>query len=173
MDENGKNLPKVVEAKIERGEFVDNNNDLRKDLISQVNIDYGEITDEGGKPLTEIDEDGNDVGEGAAALAKIEVIRTENKNPLLSGAKFQIACDVKNPLCGKQGATYIFGPQKGVTEEQKEQVDEAMRHYADVTKESLDCDFADCEGAGAAGGLGYAFLSYLAGELIQIGRAHV
>lgn len=80
------------------------------------------------------DEDGNDVGEGAAALAKIEVIRTENKNPLLSGAKFQIACDVKNPLCGKQGATYIFGPQKGVTEEQKEQVDEAMRHYADVTK---------------------------------------
>lgn len=53
-----------------------------------------------------------------------------------------------------------------MTEEQKEQVDEAMRHYADVTKESLDCDFADCEGAGAAGGLGYAFLSYLAGELI-------
>ena len=121
----------------------------------------GSATNDGG-----IDEDGNDVGEGAAALVKIEVIRTENKNPLLSGAKFQIACDVKNPLCGKQGATYIFGPQKGVTEEQKEQVDEAMRHYADVTKESLDCDFADCEGAGAAGGLGYAFLSYLAGELI-------
>ena len=112
------------------------------------------------------DEDGNDVGEGAAALAKIEVIRTENKNPLLSSAKFQIACDVKNPLCGKQGATYIFGPQKGVTEEQKSKVDEAMKHYADVTKESLGCDFADCEGAGAAGGLGYAFLSYLAGELI-------
>ena len=111
-------------------------------------------------------EDGNDVGEGAAALAKIEVIRTENKNPLLSSAKFQIACDVKNPLCGKQGATYIFGPQKGVTEEQKSKVDEAMKHYADVTKESLGCDFADCEGAGAAGGLGYAFLSYLAGELI-------
>lgn len=73
---------------------------------------------------------------------------------------------MKNPLCGKQGATYIFGSQKGVTEEQKDQIDEAMRHYADVTKESLDCDFADCEGAGAAGGLGYAFLSYLAGELI-------
>ena len=115
---------------------------------------------------TFFDEDGNDVGEGAAALAKIEVIRTENKNPLLSSAKFQIACDVKNPLCGKQGATYIFGPQKGVTEEQKSKVDEAMKHYADVTKESLGCDFADCEGAGAAGGLGYAFLSYLAGELI-------
>ena len=65
-----------------------------------------------------------------------------------------------------RGATYIFGPQKGVTEEQKSKVDEAMKHYADVTKESLGCDFADCEGAGAAGGLGYAFLSYLAGELI-------
>ena len=132
----------------------------------------GSATNDGGIGMLKalgfefFDEDGNDVGEGAAALAKIEVIRTENKNPLLSGAKFQIACDVKNPLCGKQGATYIFGPQKGVTEEQKEQVDEAMRHYADVTKESLDCDFADCEGAGAAGGLGYAFLSYLAGELI-------
>ena len=116
----------------------------------------GSATNDGGIGMLKalgfefFDEDGNDVGEGAAALAKIEVIRTENKNP----------------LCGKQGATYIFGPQKGVTEEQKEQVDEAMRHYADVTKESLDCDFADCEGAGAAGGLGYAFLSYLAGELI-------
>lgn len=132
----------------------------------------GSATNDGGIGMLKalgfefFDEDGNDVGEGAAALVKIEVIRTENKNPLLSGAKFQIACDVKNPLCGKQGATYIFGPQKGVTEEQKEQVDEAMRHYADVTKESLDCDFADCEGAGAAGGLGYAFLSYLVGELI-------
>lgn len=132
----------------------------------------GSATNDGGIGMLKalgfefFDEDGNDVGEGAAALAKIEVIRTENKNPLLSGAKFQIACDVKNPLCGKQGATYIFGSQKGVTEEQKDQIDEAMRHYADVTKESLDCDFADCEGAGAAGGLGYAFLSYLAGELI-------
>ena len=132
----------------------------------------GSATNDGGIGMLKalgfefFDEDGNDVGEGAVALVKIEVIRTENKNPLLSGAKFQIACDVKNPLCGKQGATYIFGPQKGVTEEQKEQVDEAMRHYADVTKESLGCDFADCEGAGAAGGLGYAFLSYLAGELI-------
>lgn len=132
----------------------------------------GSATNDGGIGMLKalgfefFDEDGNDVGEGAAALAKIEVIQTENKNPLLSGAKFQIACDVKNSLCGKQGATYIFGPQKGVTEEQKSKVDEAMKHYADVTKESLGCDFADCEGAGAAGGLGYAFLSYLAGELI-------
>lgn len=132
----------------------------------------GSATNDGGIGMLKalgfefFDEDGNDVGEGAAALAKIEVIQTENKNPLLSGAKFQIACDVKNPLCGKQGATYIFGSQKGVTEEQKSKVDEAMKHYADVTKESLGCDFADCEGAGAAGGLGYAFLSYLAGELI-------
>ena len=116
----------------------------------------GSATNDGGIGMLKalgfefFDEDGNDVGEGAAALAKIEVIRTENKNP----------------LCGKQGATYIFGSQKGVTEEQKDQIDEAMRHYADVTKESLGCDFADCEGAGAAGGLGYAFLSYLAGELI-------
>ena len=132
----------------------------------------GSATNDGGIGMLKalgfefFDKNGNDVGEGAAALAKIAEIRTEKKNPLLSGTKFQIACDVKNPLCGKQGATYIFGPQKGVTEEQKEQVDEAMRHYADVTKESLGCDFADCEGAGAAGGLGYAFLSYLAGELI-------
>ena len=116
----------------------------------------GSATNDGGIGMLKalgfefFDEDGNDVGEGAAALAKIEVIQTENKNP----------------LCGKQGATYIFGPQKGVTEEQKSKVDEAMKHYADVTKESLGCDFADCEGAGAAGGLGYAFLSYLAGELI-------
>ena len=69
----------------------------------------GSATNDGGIGMLKalgfefFDEDGNDVGEGAAALVKIEVIRTENKNPLLSGAKFQIACDVKNPLCGKQG----------------------------------------------------------------------
>ena len=139
----------------------------------------GSATNDGGIGMLQalgaefLDEGGKQVPFGARGVEKlasinceIEVIRTENKNPLLSSAKFQIACDVKNPLCGKQGATYIFGPQKGVTEEQKSKVDEAMKHYADVTKESLGCDFADCEGAGAAGGLGYAFLSYLAGELI-------
>ena len=52
------------------------------------------------------------MGEGAAALAKIEVIRTENKNPLLSGAKFQIACDVKNPLCANRVQLTYLGHKK-------------------------------------------------------------
>lgn len=87
------------------------------------------------------------------------------KNPLLDECHFQVACDVTNPLCGENGATYIYGPQKGVTDDFKEDLDHAMAHYAKITAEYLGCDYADANGADAAGGLGYALLSYLHASL--------
>ena len=85
--------------------------------------------------------------------------------PELAQCDFKIACDVNNPLCGELGCTYIFGPQKGVTDAIKPTLDADMAHYADVTASALGTDFRDYPGAGAAGGLGYAFLSYLHGTL--------
>jgi glycerate kinase len=85
--------------------------------------------------------------------------------PELKECSFKIACDVTNPLCGTNGATYIYGPQKGVTDEIKEELDQAMADYAAVTKACIGTDFAQSAGAGAAGGLGFAFLSYLQADL--------
>lgn len=79
----------------------------------------------------------------------------------LKECHFSIACDVKNPLCGENGAVYVYGPQKGVKEEEKQIFDEKMKHFADKTQEYTGTDFRMTEGAGAAGGLGFAFLSYL------------
>lgn len=75
--------------------------------------------------------------------------------------QFSYCLCVANPLCGKNGATYIYGPQKGVTPEIAAELDQAMNHYASVTSKFLHNDYASAEGAGAAGGLGFAFLSYL------------
>lgn len=131
----------------------------------------GSATNDGGVGMLRalgfefLDQDGEDVGNGGQALGKITQIKTDNKNPLLAKAHFQVACDVTNPLCGKNGATYVFGPQKGVTDEQKEILDQAMRHYADITSQTLHCDYSDTEGTGAAGGMGFAFLSFLQAEL--------
>ena len=72
-----------------------------------------------------------------------------------------MACDVTNPLCGTQGATYVFGPQKGVTAEQRELLDRAVSHFASVLEAELHAQACQIPGAGAAGGLGFAFLSCL------------
>ena len=108
-----------------------------------------------------LDENGNDVGEGAQALFRVRKIQTEGVHPFLSKVRFQIACDVSNPLCGSQGAVYVFGPQKGVTEEIKAMLDEAMNRYAAVVESTLGIRCRDIPGAGAAGGLGFACLVFL------------
>ncbi|MCI9068454.1 MAG: glycerate kinase [Lachnospiraceae bacterium] len=131
----------------------------------------GSATNDGGVGILKAlgfrftDDHGQDVGEGAQALGKICRIECCSADPRLSGCRFRIACDVENPLCGPKGATYIFGPQKGVAEDQKEPIDRDMSHFADVTAMTLNKDCRDAAGAGAAGGLGFAFLSYLKGEL--------
>ena len=101
----------------------------------------------------------------AASLGKITQIDVSRVHPALAECQFQIACDVNNPLCGETGCTYIFGPQKGVTEGIKPQLDADMRHYAQVVADTFHVDHSAVPGAGAAGGLGFAFLSFLGGEL--------
>lgn len=112
-----------------------------------------------------LDAEGKKTGIGAGALKDVVSIKTDHALSELKECSFKIACDVTNPLCGTNGATYIYGPQKGVTEDMRDDLDAAMASYAAVTKTCIGTDFAGSEGAGAAGGLGFAFLSYLNADL--------
>ena len=82
----------------------------------------------------------------------------------LADVHFTIASDVKNPLCGENGAAHVFAPQKGATEEMVWQLDERARKFAELSARHFGYDRSQMEGAGAAGGLGYAFLQYLNAE---------
>ena len=79
----------------------------------------------------------------------------------LKDVRFTIATDVKNPLCGENGAAYVFAPQKGATPEMVCQLDQRARKFAELSARHFGFDHSQDEGAGAAGGLGYAFLQYL------------
>lgn len=131
----------------------------------------GSVTNDGGIGMLKalgvrfLDENGKDAGEGGQALAKVARIDVSGMNPLLKECHIQVACDVNNPLCGENGSTYVYGPQKGVTEDMKKTLDEAMAHFARVTSETLENDYLNTPGAGAAGGLGYAFLAYTGAAL--------
>lgn len=131
----------------------------------------GSATNDGGIGMLKalgfefLDENGNDVGEGGQALSKVITIKRDKVNENISLCNFKIACDVTNPLCGENGATYVYGPQKGVTDLFKESLDQGMAHFAKKTSLHFDCDYAAFPGAGAAGGLGFAFLSYLNASL--------
>lgn len=94
-------------------------------------------------------------------LGKIAKISSENVLPELSECHFQIACDVDNPLCGENGAVYVFGPQKGVRLDERVFMDSQMHQYAVKTAEFFGIDHSLDPGAGAAGGLGFAFMSYI------------
>lgn len=131
----------------------------------------GSVTNDGGIGMLKalgvrfLDKNGEDAGEGGQALAKVARIDVSGMNPLLKECHIQVACDVNNPLCGENGSTYVYGPQKGVTEDMKKTLDEAMAHFARVTSETLENDYMNTPGAGAAGGLGYAFLAYTGAAL--------
>ncbi len=78
--------------------------------------------------------------------------------------RFTIAADVNNPLCGERGAAKVFGPQKGATPEMVEKLDAQAREFAEVSAKQMGYDCKDLPGAGAAGGLGYAFMQYMNAE---------
>lgn len=109
--------------------------------------------------------DGTDIAPGAQELAGLATIETEALDPRLKESRFSIACDVTNPLCGSNGASYIFAPQKGADPATVRKLDVALAHLADITAATLGTDLRDQPGAGAAGGLGFAFASYLNGTL--------
>ncbi|UUC41710.1 glycerate kinase [Clostridioides difficile] len=111
------------------------------------------------------DENNNLVGLGGKVLNEIRHIKIENRLKELDECKFKIACDVNNPLFGKNGAAYIYGSQKGATSEIIEELDNGLRNFSKVVKNYLSKDVANVEGAGAAGGLGFAFLAFLNSKL--------
>lgn len=104
------------------------------------------------------DEDDNILPPVFGSLARVKKIKADKVPSELKQCHFEIACDVTNPLCTEQGCVYIFGKQKGVQEHEKAQMDKMMRQYADCVEEYAGKRFSETPGAGAAGGLGFAFL---------------
>ncbi|MCD8819602.1 glycerate kinase [Mammaliicoccus sciuri] len=102
---------------------------------------------------------------GAEHIHKIESIDESNVMPQIHDVKFEIACDVTNPFVGKQGASYIFGPQKGATPEIVERLDQSFIHFANVIKTIKGKEISNIEGAGAAGGTAGGMLAFLNAEL--------
>ncbi len=149
----------------------------------------GSATNDGGIGMLQalgaefLDEGGKQVPFGARGVEKLASINCEHILFELKECDFRIACDVDNPLCGENGCSHIFGPQKGATPRMAEQMDQWMRKYAKLTEEyfqevkKLSADVAwnpvDSEGnyasnypgCGAAGGLGFAFRAFLRGKL--------
>ena len=98
-------------------------------------------------------------------LIKITKISNKNVAPELQECEFLVACDVDNPLFGKNGAAYVYGPQKGADEQMVKDLDAGLISFASATSEHFSSDFWNFKGAGAAGGLGYGFVSYLNAKL--------
>jgi len=131
----------------------------------------GSATNDGGVGMLQalgfefLDSEGDSIVFGAEGLSDLAEIRTENAMPELSECTFHIACDVENPLCGEKGASAVYGPQKGATAEDVAKMDGWLKKYAELTKTVLPEANPDYPGSGAAGGMGFAFLSYLNSEL--------
>ncbi len=101
-------------------------------------------------------------GDGLRELASIEDV---NVHPKLKECTFKVACDVTNPLCGENGSSAIFGPQKGATPEMVQELDQLLLHYAELSKEINANADRFYPGTGAAGGMGFAFLTYTSATL--------
>lgn len=131
----------------------------------------GSATNDGGTGMLSalgfefLDENGSVVPCGAGGLLRINEIKSDNVMKELSECSFQIACDVQNPLCGENGCSAVYGPQKGADDKMVQIMDNAMKHFENVTKKFNPEANGNYLGSGAAGGLGFAFMSYLGGEL--------
>ena len=148
----------------------------------------GSATNDGGAGMLQalgfrlLDAEGNDIPRGGIGLAKLQKIEPPSSCSLIPdpcSLSFRIACDVNNPLCGPNGASAVFGPQKGATPEMVKELDAALAHFSRVARvsrvtrdSSIAKDPIDPKdpslfpGAGAAGGLGFAFRAFLNAELV-------
>ncbi|MDX5628849.1 MULTISPECIES: glycerate kinase [unclassified Brenneria] len=133
----------------------------------------GSATNDGGAGMAQalgaklLDASGEQIGFGGGKLDQLASIDIGELDARIKTCRFEVACDVTNPLTGKQGASAIFGPQKGATDQMIEQLDNALRHYAAVIRRDLDTDVERVPGAGAAGGMGAALLAFCAADLRQ------
>lgn len=139
----------------------------------------GSATTEGGIGMLQAlgyafyDADGKRLPPVFDSLGKIETIAAEQVPEALPNCRFRIACDVANPLCGENGAVFVYGPQKGVRQKERQKMDDAMQHYAKKTAAFCGTDNSLMSGAGAAGGMGFAFVSFLPHAVLQSGISMV
>lgn len=133
----------------------------------------GSATNDGGAGMVQalggrlLDKKGKDIGYGGGSLEDISKIDLSQLDPRIKDVKIEVACDVNNPLTGKTGAAYIFGPQKGASEEMIVTLDENLKKFSDVIKKDLNKDVGDIPGAGAAGGLGAGLMAFLDAKLYK------
>ncbi len=133
----------------------------------------GSATNDGGAGMLQalgfglLDREGKDIPFGAEGLAYLDRISDERVMKELYDCSFSIACDVRNPLCGENGCSAVFGPQKGAAAETVKMMESCLVRFAEKTKEIRTASDRDFPGTGAAGGLGFAFKYYLDGKLLR------
>ncbi len=131
----------------------------------------GSATNDGGAGMAQalgfklLDGKGEEIGPGGMGLLKLEKIDSSTKDPRLGHAKITVACDVDNPLCGKNGASKVYGPQKGATPKMVQQLDEALYDFSKVVHRDLGSDILNLPGSGAAGGLGGGLVAFVNASL--------
>lgn len=140
----------------------------REQDVSRIIVGIGgSATNDGGAGMLQalggrlLDADGQDLPRGGAALAELSRIDLSGVPACLDDVEIVVASDVENPLTGPSGASRIFGPQKGATPEQVEQLEKALTRYAAVIRQDLGRDVEHEPGAGAAGGLGAGLMAFL------------
>ena len=131
----------------------------------------GSATNDGGIGMLQalgfdlLDKDGNQVPLGARGLKDLVKIGDKNVLPELKKCQFKIACDVTNVLCGENGCSVVFGPQKGATSQMIKDMDQWLYNFANLAKKKYPHSDALVPGTGAAGGLGFAFLTFVKATL--------
>lgn len=132
----------------------------------------GSATNDGGAGMLQalgvrlLDEHGREIGPGGGALARLVRIDAGDLDPRLADCRIDVACDVDNPLTGPDGASHVFGPQKGATPEMVRQLDANLKHFATLIERDLGVQVDGVAGAGAAGGTGAALLAFLGARLL-------
>ena len=126
----------------------------------------GSATNDGGVGMLQalgydfLTREGKTISYGGNGLRELACIEESNVHPILKECTFKVACDVTNPLCGENGSSAIFGPQKGATPEIVQELDQLLLHYAELSKSINSHANRFYPGTGAAGGMGFAFLTY-------------
>lgn len=133
----------------------------------------GSATNDGGMGMAQalgvrfLDEEGELLGSGGGELARLASIDLSRLDPRLEDVRIEVACDVNNPLTGPQGASHVYGPQKGATPEMVEFLDAALARYDRILQRDAGQDVGRVPGAGAAGGLGAGLMALLGGRLVS------
>lgn len=114
-----------------------------------------------------LDAEGKDLPPGGGALRRLASIDSSGIDPRLAETDILVMCDVNNPLCGPQGASFIYGPQKGATADMVATLDCNLCHFADVVEETFRISARDLPGSGAAGGMGMGLLCFTGARLVR------